>query len=234
VSPVSGAGAAPPAAADPALQPTPLIDSAHPRVRAFAERHAVGADARERAVALYLAVRDGFRYDPYRIDLTPAGMRASAVIEKGHGWCVTKAALLAAACRAIGLPARVGYADVRNHLSTERLRRALQTDVFYWHGYAEVQLDGRWIKATPAFNIELTERFGLLPLEWDGREDSIYHSYDRAGHRHMEYLHQRGSFDEVPLAQIVADFERHYPGWRSQPPADPHADFAADASAEAS
>ena len=233
---MSQAGGAPVAGDDPALQPTPLIDSAHPLVRAFAERHAVGADERERAVALYLAVRDGFRYDPYRVDLTPAGMRASAVIEKGHGWCVTKAALLAAACRAIGIPARVGYADVRNHLSTERLRQALQTDVFYWHGYAELQLDGRWIKATPAFNLELTERFGLLPLEWDGREDSIYHPYDRAGHRHMEYLHQRGSFDEVPLAQIVADFERHYPGWllRQGALVDAQADFGADASAESS
>ena len=146
----------------------------------------MGADERERAVALYLAVRDGFRYDPYRVDLTPAGMRASAVIEKGHGWCVTKAALLAAACRASGIPARVGFADVRNHLSTERLRRALQTDIFYWHGYAEMRLGGRWIKATPAFNLELAERFGLLPLAWDGREDSIYHPFDRAGHRHME------------------------------------------------
>jgi len=222
--------------ADPALQPTPLIDSTHPQVRAFAERHAMGADERERAVALYLAVRDGFRYDPYRVDLTPAGMRASAVIEKGHGWCVTKAALLAAACRASGIPARVGFADVRNHLSTERLRRALQTDIFYWHGYAEVRLGGRWIKATPAFNLELTERFGLLPLAWDGREDSIYHPFDRAGHRHMEYLHLRGSFDEVPLAQIVADFERHYPGWLQQQGAlaDAQADFGADASAEAS
>ena len=217
------------AAGDPALQPTALIDSAHPQVRAFAERHARGADARERAVALYLAVRDGFRYDPYRIDLSPAGMRASAVIERGHGWCVTKAALLAAACRVAGIPARVGYADVRNHLSTARLREALQTDVFYWHGYTEVQLDGRWIKATPAFNIELTERFGLLPLAWDGREDSIYHPYDRAGHRHMEYLRQRGSFDEVPLAEIVADFERHYPGWLPRQAALSVADFAADA-----
>jgi len=217
------------AADDPALQPTALIDSAHPQVRAFAERHARGADARERAVALYLAVRDGFRYDPYRIDLSPAGMRASAVIEKGHGWCVTKAALLTAACRAAGIPARVGYADVRNHLSTARLREALQTDVFYWHGYTEVQLDGRWIKATPAFNIELTERFGLLPLAWDGREDSIYHPFDRAGHRHMEYLRQRGSFDEVPLAEIVADFERHYPGWLPKQAALAGADFTADA-----
>ena len=218
---------------DPTLAPTVLIDSDHPAVQAFAREHARGAEARERAVALYLAVRDRFRYDPYRTDLSPAGMRASAVIEKGHGGCVTKAALLAAACRAMDIPARLGYADVRNHLSTERMRQVMQTDVFYWHGYTEVLIDGRWLKATPAFNIELTERFGLLPLEWDGRADSIYHPFDRAGQRHMEYLRQRGSFDDMPLAQIVADFERLYPHWRPQQARMAGADFVAEVAKEA-
>lgn len=218
---------------DPTLAPTALIDSDHPAVLAFAREHARGADVRERAVALYLAVRDGFRYDPYRIDLSPAGMRASGVLERGHGWCVPKAALLAAACRAAGIPARVGYADVRNHLSTERMRQSMQTDVFYWHGYTDVLIEGRWLKATPAFNIELTERFGLLPLAWDGRSDSIYHPFDKSGNRHMEYLHQRGSFDDMPLARIVADFERHYPYLLPRDGALQGADFLADVAREA-
>jgi transglutaminase-like putative cysteine protease len=195
----------------PALAPTALIDSDHPAVVAFAARHATGADERERAVALYYAVRDGFRYDPYRVDLSVAGMRASHVLETGVGWCVTKAALLAAACRAAGIAARVGYVDVRNHLSTERMRRTMGTDLFVWHGYTEITIDGRPIKATPAFNIELCERFGLLPLEFDGRADSLYHPFDRAGQRHMEYVRERGVFDDMPLAHIVADFARVYP-----------------------
>ncbi len=194
-----------------ALAATPLLDAEHPAVRDFAARHARGADHRERAVALNLAVRDGFRYDPYRVDLRPEGMRASAVLAAGHGWCVTKAALLVAACRAAGIPARPGYADVRNHLSTERLRRTMGTDVFVWHGYADIWLEGRWVKATPAFNRELCERFGLLPLDFDGRSDSLYHPYDRAGNRHMEYVRQHGVFDDLPLACIVADFAVAYP-----------------------
>ena len=195
------------------LAATPLVDSDHPALRAFAAGAATGASARERAVALYYAVRDGFRYDPYRVDLGEAGMRASAVLERGHGWCVTKAALLAAACRAESIPARLGFADVRNHLSTQRMRETMATDVFIWHGYAELWLDGRWVKATPAFNVELCERFGLLPLEFDGRADSIYHPFDRSGQRHMEYLRERGSFVDVPLGQIVADFRAVYPRW---------------------
>lgn len=214
------------------LAPTPLIDSDHPAVISFAAEHARGADERERAVALYRAVRDGFRYDPYRVDLSPQGMRASSVLALGHGWCVTKAALLAAACRAAGLPARVGYADVRNHLSTERMRQTMQTDLFVWHGYTEVWLDEAWVKATPAFNIELCERFGLLPLDWDGRHDSLYHPFDKSGQRHMEYVNQRGSFDEMPLAAIVQTFRATYPGYSD--PALQQADFGADVTKETS
>jgi transglutaminase-like putative cysteine protease len=212
--------------------PTDLIDSAHADVAAFADSVAGSASGspRERAVKLYYAVRDGFRYDPYRIDLSPEGMRASAVLARGHGWCVTKAALLAAAARALGIAARVGFADVRNHLSTERMRREMQTDLFIWHGYTELWLDGAWVKATPAFNVQLCERFGLLPLDWDGVTDSIYHPFDRDGHRHMEYVRQRGSFDDVPLAQMVEDFALTYPEW--VPKAAHGADFEREAGGE--
>jgi transglutaminase-like putative cysteine protease len=214
------------------LAPTALVDSDHPAVHEFAQRNAAGSDDRERAVALYYAVRDGFRYDPYRVDLSVAGMRASAVLASGVGWCVTKSALLAAACRAVGIPARLGYADVRNHLSTERLRRTLQTDLFVWHGYTDIWLDGAWRKATAAFNLELCERFGLLPLEFNGRDDSIYHPFDRAGNRHMEYVRQHGSFDDMPLARIVADFEKVYPAWGAQRQAMGEASFLADVERE--
>lgn len=212
------------------LAPTALIDSDHPAVIDFARSNARGAHDRERAVALFLAVRDGFRYDPYRIDLSVEGMRASTVLSTGYGWCVPKGALLAAACRALGIPARVGYADVRNHLSTERMRRNMQTDLFIWHGYTDIWLDGAWVKATPAFNLSLCERFGLHALDFDGRSDSIYHPFDKAGNRHMEYVHQRGAFDDMPLAQIVADFAAAYPAWDTSRA--PQADFSADVERE--
>lgn len=199
--------------ADPTLAATPMIDSDHPAVIEYAQQHAVGDSARDRAVALFYAVRDDFRYDAYRIDVSVEGMKASTVIRNGYGWCVPKATLLAAACRVVGIPARLGFADVRNHLSTERMRQVMGTDVFHWHGFTEILLDGRWVKATPAFNIELCDKFGLLPLEFNGRDDSIYHRFDRNGHEHMEYVAHRGSFDDVPLEQIIADFAAQYPLW---------------------
>jgi transglutaminase-like putative cysteine protease len=143
---------------------------------------------------------------------------------------VPKAALLAAACRAVGIPARLGFADVRNHLSTERMRESMKTDLFIWHGYTEIWIDGQWLKATPAFNIELCERFGLLPLDFDGIHDSIYHPFDKAGNRHMEYVNQRGSFDDVPLDRVIADFAVVYPNMGRGELAE--ADFDADVARE--
>jgi transglutaminase-like putative cysteine protease len=213
------------------LQPAAMVDSDHPEVIAFAREHARGADDRERAVSLFYAVRDQLRYDPYRVDLSVPGMKGSTALVQGYGWCVPKAAALAAVCRAAGIPARVGYADVRNHLSTERLRQNMGSDLFVWHGYTDIWLDGQWLKATPAFNIELCDRFGLLPLEFDGRADSIYHPFDKAGNRHMEYVTMHGAFDDVPLQQIVDAFALHYPKMPLEKSAQ-DGDFEADAAAE--
>jgi transglutaminase-like putative cysteine protease len=206
--------------AAPFLAPGPTVESDHPWVRAFADRVVGGAEAPsgqiERAVLLYYAVRDELRYDPYTAELSVEGLRARRALELGRGWCVSKAILLAACCRAQGIPARLGFADVRNHLSTEKMRQRMQTDVFYWHGYASILLDGRWVKATPAFNVELCEKFRLHPLDFDGREDSIYHPLDLEGNRHMEYLSYRGEFAEPPIEDIAATFREHYPYHRAE------------------
>jgi transglutaminase-like putative cysteine protease len=196
----------------PWCRPTAFVDSDTPAIRAFA-RTAAGrrTELRERAVALYYAVRDRVVYTPYCDFRSPDTYRASAVLAKGAGFCVGKAALLAAVARADGIPARLCFADVRNHLCTPRLRALVGGDVFYYHGYVELALGQRWVKATPAFDLALCERFGVLPLEFDGREDSVFQPYDRAGRRHMEYVRERGAQADVPMADIVATFEREYP-----------------------
>ena len=191
----------------------PCVDSDHPAVIELAASIADKASSpRDKAIALYYWTRDQIRYNPYAIDMSIEGLKASTTLAVGQGWCVPKAILLAALCRAIGIPARLGYADVRNHLSTARMRAAMNSDVFYYHGYTSIYLEGKWVKATPAFNIELCEKFGLRPLEFNGREDSLYHEFDVAGHRHMEYLNERGEFVEVPLSDMIALFRQHYPG----------------------
>jgi transglutaminase-like putative cysteine protease len=195
------------------LEPGAFVDSDAPTVVAFARRVcAAETDEVARAVALYYAVRDEIVYTPYCDFRSPDTYRASACLARGAGFCVAKAALLAASARAAGIPARVGFADVRNHLCTPRLRALMGTDVFYFHGYTELYLRGRWVKATPAFDRALCERFGVHPLEFDGREDSLFHPYDTSGRRHMEYVRHRGPQVDVPAEEIMATFAREYPG----------------------
>lgn len=193
------------------LTPSATIDSDHPAVRRFvADSIGAATGSAEKARRLYYAVRDGIRYDPYAIDLTVSALRASTTLARGRGWCVPKAVLLAAACRAVGIPARLGFADVRNHLSTARMRAQMQTDVFFWHGYTALYLNEAWVKATPAFNIELCEKFALKALEFDGTSDAIYHPFDLNGNRHMEYLAYRGEFRDVPIDRIRETFQTAY------------------------
>lgn len=199
------------------LPPGDLIDSDHADVRTFACDRAGDGDDRQRAVRLYYAVRDEIRYDPYKFSLDPAHLRASATLAAGSGYCVPKAGLLAACARAIGIPARIGLADVKNHLASQRLVALMQTDIFYFHGYTELWLDGRWIKATPVFNIELCERFGVKALEFDGREDALMHEFDTSGRRHMQYLTDHGPRADLPLAELEAVYRKHYPGLLAGP-----------------
>ena len=193
------------------LKPSKFIDSDHPAVRAFATEHAKGKDDREKAVALYRAVRDGVRYNPFQNFTLDDAYRGSTCLERGEGWCVPKAALLAACARAIGIQARVGYADVKNHLTTPALTAKMGTDLFVFHGYTDLLLEGKWVKATPAFNLAMCTRFRVKPLEFDGREDSIFHPFDEDNRRHMEYVQFRGTYPDVPADEIRKVFAETYP-----------------------
>ena len=195
------------------LKPGRFVDSDHPAVTAFSQRHAGGRGEREKAVSLYYAVRDEIRYNPFQNFMLDETYRASACVEHGSGWCVPKAALLAACARAMGIPARVGYADVKNHITTPELTAKMGTDLFVFHGYTELLLDGRWVKATPAFNATLCTRFRVKPLEFDGRTDSLFHPFDEDDRRHMEYVHERGSFFDVPAEEIKRVFSETYPAY---------------------
>ena len=194
------------------LAPGRFVDSNAPAIEALARRATAGLrDEIDRIVRLYRAVRDTIVYDPYVDFFDQQNYRASSVLAAGRGFCIGKSAVLAATARVIGVPARVGYADVRNHMTSRRLRERSKSDIFIWHSYTDLYIDGRWVKATPAFDQALCERVGLKPLEFDGRQDSLFHPFDREGRRHMEYLRDRGTFPDVPFETIQADFRLAYP-----------------------
>jgi hypothetical protein len=190
------------------LRPDEFVNSDAESVVAFA-RQTCGDDADDvaKAVRLYYAVRDGIIYTPYCDFHSPETYRASACVERGSGFCVGKAALLAAAARAVGIPARVGFADVRNHLATPRLLRLMGTDVFYYHGYAELHLEGAGSRRR-RLDRGLCERFGVRPgVRW---EDGLaVHPYDVSGRRHMEYLRIAGP-RPTPVQDIIDTFDHEY------------------------
>jgi transglutaminase-like putative cysteine protease len=194
------------------LQPTAILNFEHPDVVAHCSRITAStpSDPVSTAVALYYAVRDGIRYDPYSPFYLPQHYRASAVLQRGKGYCVGKAALLCALGRASSIPSRLGFATVRNHLATRQLIDYLGSDRFVFHGYVEFYLEGRWVKATPAFNAELCQRHRVDPLEFNGREDAVFQAFNRDRNRYMEYIEDLGIFEDVPVQQIVAAWEKEY------------------------
>lgn len=194
------------------LRPGRFIDSDHPRVIEFAERYrGASREPRSQVVALYLAVRDEIRYNPYAFSLDTQTLKASHALLAGESYCVPKAILLAACARHCGIPARIGLADVRNHLSTPRLLELLRSEVFAMHGYTELYLDGRWVKATPAFNEALCRVFKVAPLAFDGTCDSVFHPYNEQGERYMEYLQDHGQFEDLPEQLFFGHLRHCYP-----------------------
>lgn len=194
------------------LAATPYLDSDHPAIVAFAREATAGAASdRERASRLFVAVRERLRYDPYTIGTEPGEYRASTILGRGRTYCIPKAVLLCAAARAAGIPAWLGFADVKNHLTSEKLRHRLNgQDLYIWHGYTALEIDGRIVKATPAFNAALCKRFGVPALEFDGVHDALLQPFDGQGRAYMEYVSDRGLFDELPIDRILDDFRALY------------------------
>ena len=216
-------------------KPTPFIECDAPSVQAFANQAVSGViDEKEKGVRLFYAVRDQIRYDPYRANLSLEGLKATTTLKVGSGFCVAKAILLAAAARSVGIYCRLGFADVKNHLNTNRLHKLMGTDLFVYHGYTVLYLDGRWVKATPTFNLSLCEKFDVPALDFDGVNDALFHPYNSDGNRHMEYVVDHGEHDDVPLKAMAGAWLKHYPHFFKDKGAHERlgGDFAAEAEAD--
>ncbi|MER7179422.1 transglutaminase-like domain-containing protein [Streptomyces hyaluromycini] len=189
-----------------------FLDYNTPTLQKYVATVTAGADSdpQEQARALYYAVRDGIFYEVYGADMSPTGLRASAVLEAGQGFCVQKSVLFAAVTRAVGIPSKIIVTEVRNHLASERMRRMVGGDVFV-HLFNAVYLGGRWIKTTPVFNKALCTLYGMDTLEFDPARDSHHHPFDRTG-RTMEFLRQYGEFDDLPYDWLLALLRQKHPG----------------------
>ncbi len=193
------------------LKPTEFLDFDKTEVREFALKNAEGATTDiEKSVKLYYAVRDGFYYSPNVLDLREEGLKASNLLSRNRGYCVEKAVLLSASARAVGVPSRLSFYIVKNHIATTRIEKLLETDKLVFHGASEFFLEGKWVKATPAFNAPLCKKLGVEPLEFDGTSDSIFQQFDKNGNTFMEYLHDYGNFADLPYQLYLSELKKHY------------------------
>ena len=194
------------------LASTPFFDFNDPQLQVFSDR-LITSDmtGKAKGIALYYGVRDGLAYNPYTFSPDKQTFKASHCVSQSQSYCVPKAILLVALARLNGIPARLGLADVKNHLSSPALLEWLQNDEFVMHGYAEMYLDGKWVKATPAFDAKLCKKMGVKPLEFDGTTDSIFHEFNGEGEKAMEYLRDHGQFEDVPYELIVQAVAQAYP-----------------------
>jgi transglutaminase-like putative cysteine protease len=193
------------------LAPTAIIDSDHPEIIGHAKAITWGAATpAEKAVALFYEVRDAIRYDPYSPFYAPGHYRASRVLKAKRGFCVPKASLLCALGRAVGIPSRMGFADVKNHLATRQLIEMLGTNLFVYHGFVEFFLEGKWVKATPAFNKELCDRHQVPPLEFNGLEDCVFQRFNNENKPFMEYIAFHGTLADIPVESILAAWDKAY------------------------
>ncbi|MGO2136099.1 MAG: transglutaminase-like domain-containing protein [Marinobacter sp.] len=195
------------------LEPTAFFDYNQPELKAWiaARLEGVADNPVAQAKALYLATRDEVSYTPYVFRPEPETFSASYALKTGESYCIPKAVLLGAAARSIGIPSRLGLADVRNHLSSPKLIEWLRSDIFRMHGFIELYLNDRWVKATPAFDKQLCALMKVEPLEFDGEHDSIFQEYTEAGEAHMEYVNDHGMFDDVPHEFILSGIKSAYP-----------------------
>ena len=192
------------------LQETYYLDYNNPEFETYLKDFPINLSPKETAIALYFKVRDGFIYDPYRLDLRKESLKASVMLKKSRGWCVEKSTLLAALARRFGIPSRMGYAIVTNHIGVEKLTDILKSKEIVFHGYVELFIDEKWVKCTPAFDHKTCMMANVDPLDWDGETDSLFQEFS-GGKQFMEYLHFYGDFDDLPKELMHAEMKKHYP-----------------------
>ncbi|MEM9823839.1 MAG: transglutaminase family protein [Bacteroidota bacterium] len=193
------------------LQSSYYFDFDHPLVqehlRSMVQAH---WSEQEKVAACYLYVRDTWRYNPYHVSFKAEDWKASIIFQRKEGHCIDKSILFITCLRAMGIPARLQLAKVKNHIAVERLVEKLGTNEMTPHGMVNLYLDGQWLKASPAFNKELCEKCNVAPLDFNGKEDSVFQEFNREGKAFMEYVEDYGYFDDLPLDFIIQNLIDHY------------------------
>ncbi len=194
------------------LIPGKYLDSDHPAVVEYAHKVTQGiTDPVAQIQALFLDIRERFRYDPYNLNLNAEAVKSSHLLTRDYGYCIEKSGLLVSSARVLGIPGRMAFANVKNHIGTAKLEAILKTNLLVFHGYAEIFLHDKWIKLAPIFNKSLCEKLKVDTLEFDGDNDAVFQEYDQSGGLFMEYVHEYGAFYDIPYEMFINELMKHYP-----------------------
>lgn len=198
----------------PYLQPTEFLDFNRKRVLDKALEITEGLKSDEKkSIALFYYVRDGMRYNMYAFNpKIKANLKASVTLRRKNGFCMSKAVLLSALARAVGIPARIRMVDIINHKINPKIIELMGTNVFHCHGISEILINGTWLKLTPVFDKNTALKAGFVPLiEFDGSHDALFESHDEEGNAFVEYVEDYGTYSDLPIEQIVDIFTKAYP-----------------------
>jgi len=193
------------------LEPSAGVNSDAPQIQTLARELTSGSrNEKESAARLFRYTRDTFRYNPFAPFLSIEDFLGTSLLKRGYGFCTQKSALLIALCRAVGIPARFRFADLVNHNLPGRLGQVLGTNRMIYHAYAEILIEGRWLKATPSFEKALCDKMGWRLSDFDGRGDAILHATDLQGRPHIEYVLDRGVSASLPLQKMLDTWLKEY------------------------
>ncbi len=70
---------------------------------------------------------------------------------------------------------------------------------------------GKMGQGNTNIQFEPLPEFRRKPLEFDGRQDSVFHQFDAKGQRHMEYVKEHGHFADLPWDRLMGDYRSAYP-----------------------
>jgi transglutaminase-like putative cysteine protease len=185
------------------LTATFFIDCDHTAIKEKSRALTVNIEgAKEKSIRLFYFVRDEIRYNIYTPRPTDSDFKASHVLKIGEGYCVQKAVLLVALARAADIPARLRFAEIQNHLTSVEMTDKRGSNIFPWHGLADLFINDHWVKATPTYGIKYCAKMGVSPVDFNGENDAMLPSHTVEGRANVEYRLDRGFFDDLPLKDI--------------------------------
>jgi hypothetical protein len=197
------------------LQPTFFMDCEHPNIKEKAEELIEGIDEEDdiaKAIKLFYFVRDGVRYtvsDSYNF-VDKETSKSSLTLERKFGFCIPKAILLASLARAVGIPSRLHYVDIINHMTSEKLIEQMGSNLFVFHGFTELFLNGKWVECNCAFDRELCERKNFPWVDFDGVKDGLFAATNKDGEPFVDYIKDHGVFDDCPHELILKTWAESY------------------------